>query len=47
MESEEMKKSLKEKMAQVEKLQSAISNLHSIIEALPQAILRKAFRGKL
>ncbi len=32
---------LKEKMSQVEKLQSTISNLQSTIEALPQTILRK------
>lgn len=38
---------LKEKMAQVERLQSTISNLQSTIEVLPQAILRKAFRGEL
>ncbi|MEW6455880.1 MAG: restriction endonuclease subunit S [Acidobacteriota bacterium] len=38
---------LKEKLAQVEKLQSAISNQKSALDALPQAILRKAFRGEL
>lgn len=38
---------LKEKMAQVDKLQSTISNLQSTIKVLPQAILRKAFRGEL
>ena len=38
---------LKEKMSQVEKLQSTISNLQSTIEVLPQAILRKAFMGEL
>ncbi len=34
-------------MVQVEDLQSAISNLQSTIEGLPQAILRKAFRGQI
>jgi type I restriction enzyme S subunit len=38
---------LKEKMAQVENLQSKIYNQQSAIDALPQAILRKAFRGEL
>lgn len=39
--------SFKEKMAQIENLQSSILNQKSAIEALPQAILRKAFRGEL
>ncbi len=38
---------LKEKMAEVENLQSTILNQKSAIEAMPQAILRKAFRGEL
>ena len=38
---------LKEKMAEVENLQFAIRNQQSAIDALPQAILRKAFRGEL
>lgn len=38
---------LKEKMAQVENLQSKILNQQSALDALPQAILRKAFRGEL
>lgn len=38
---------LKEKMAQVENLQSSILNQQSAIDALPQVILRKAFRGEL
>ncbi|MEW6162991.1 MAG: restriction endonuclease subunit S, partial [Nitrospirota bacterium] len=38
---------LKEKMSQVENLRSAILNQQSILNALPQAILRKAFRGEL
>ncbi len=38
---------LNEKMAQVENLQSAIQNQQSALNALPQAILRKAFRGEL
>lgn len=38
---------LKEKMAHAENLQSAILNQQSVIDALPQAILRKAFRGEL
>jgi type I restriction enzyme S subunit len=38
---------LKEKMAQVENLQSAIQNQHSALSALPQSILRKAFSGEL
>jgi len=38
---------LKEKMSQVENLQSAILNQQFAIETLPQAILRKAFRGEL
>jgi len=38
---------LKEKMAQVENLQSAIQNQQSALNALPQSILRKAFRGEL
>jgi len=35
------------KMLQVEKLQSAIRNQQSALDALPQAILRKALRGEL
>jgi type I restriction enzyme S subunit len=38
---------LKERMVQVEKLQSTIQNQQSALNALPQAILRKAFRGEL
>lgn len=38
---------LKEKMEQVENLQSIISNQQSTINALPQSILHKAFRGEL
>jgi len=38
---------LKEKMTQVENLQSAIRNQQSALNALPQSILRKVFRGKL
>lgn len=37
----------KQKMSQVESLQSAIRNQQSTLNALPQAILRKAFRGEL
>lgn len=40
-------KELKEKMFQVQNLQSTIRNQQSTIDALPQAILRKAFRGDL
>lgn len=47
MESEGMESALKEKMAQAENLQSAIYNQKSAIDALPQTILRKAFRGEL
>lgn len=35
---------LKEKMAQLENLKSAIQNQQSALDALPQSILRKAFR---
>ena len=38
---------LKEKMTQVENLQSTIKNQQSALNTLPQAILRKAFRGEL
>ncbi len=38
---------LKEKMTEVENLQSSISNQKSTLDALPQTILRKAFRGEL
>ena len=38
---------LKEKMAQVENIQSAIQNQQSALKDLPQAILRKAFSGEL
>lgn len=38
---------LKEKMAYAEKLRSSIEKQLSAINALPQAILRKAFRGEL
>ncbi|MDI6890682.1 MAG: restriction endonuclease subunit S [Thermodesulfovibrionales bacterium] len=38
---------LKEKMAQVENLQSAILNQKSAIEALPEATLKKVFKGEL
>ena len=38
---------LKEKMAKVENLQSAIQNQQCALNALPQSILRKAFRGEL
>jgi len=38
---------LKEKMAEVEKLRTAIEKQLEAINALPQAILRKAFRGEL
>ncbi len=38
---------LKEKMAEVKNLKSAINNQQSALDALPQAILRKAFRGEL
>ena len=38
---------LKEKMAQVENLQSAIRNQLSALNTLPQAILRQAFNGEL
>ncbi|MDZ7262476.1 MAG: restriction endonuclease subunit S, partial [candidate division KSB1 bacterium] len=38
---------LKEKMAQVEKLRIGIEKQLEAINALPQAILRKAFQGEL
>jgi type I restriction enzyme S subunit len=38
---------IKEKMARVENLQSAICNQQFALDALPQAILKKAFRGEL
>ena len=38
---------LKEKMAQVDKLRASIEKQLEVINALPQAILRKAFRGEL
>lgn len=38
---------LKEKMLQVDKLRATIEKQIETINALPQAILRKAFRGKL
>jgi type I restriction enzyme S subunit len=38
---------LKEKMAQVEKLRTSIEKQLEAINALPQAILIKAFRGEL
>lgn len=38
---------LKKRMTQVENLQSAIRNQQSALKILPQAILRKAFRGEL
>jgi len=38
---------LKERMAQVEKLRASIEKQLEAINALPQAILRKAFRGEL
>ena len=38
---------LKKKLAEAENLQSAIKNQQSALNALPQAILRKAFRGEL
>jgi type I restriction enzyme S subunit len=38
---------LQEKMAYVEKLRTAIEKQLETINALPQAILRKAFRGEL
>ena len=38
---------LKEKMPQVENLRSAIQNQQSALNALPQSILKKAFRGEL
>jgi len=38
---------LKEKMSEVEKLRASIEKRLEAINALPQAILRKAFRGKL
>ncbi|MBT9148182.1 MAG: hypothetical protein DDT32_01952 [Syntrophomonadaceae bacterium] len=38
---------LKEKMAQVEKLRTSIEKQLEVINALPQAILRKAFEGRL
>ena len=38
---------LKEKMAEVEKLHTGIEKQLEAINALPQAILKKAFRGKL
>ena len=38
---------LKEKMGQAENLQYTIRNQQSAIKVLPQAILRKAFRGEL
>ena len=38
---------LKEKVAKIENLQSAIRNQQSALNALPQAILAKAFRGEL
>jgi len=38
---------LKEKMEQLENLKSTIRNQQSALESLPQAILRKAFRGEL
>jgi len=40
-------KSLKEKMANVEKLRTGIEKQLEAIDALPQSILRKAFRGEL
>ncbi|MBT9148790.1 MAG: Type-1 restriction enzyme EcoKI specificity protein [Dehalococcoidia bacterium] len=38
---------LKEKMTQVEKLHTSIEKQLEAVDALPQAILRKAFRGEL
>jgi type I restriction enzyme S subunit len=38
---------LNEKMAQIEKLRTAIEKQWLVINALPQAILKKAFRGEL
>ncbi len=38
---------LKEKMVHIEHLQSVIQNQQSAFDALPRAILRKAFRGEL
>lgn len=38
---------LEEKMTEVQNLQSSIRNQQSALNALPQAILRKAFRGEL
>lgn len=38
---------LKEKMAEVEKLRTSIEKQFEAINALPQAVLRKAFRGEL
>jgi type I restriction enzyme S subunit len=38
---------LKKKLAEAENLQSAIKNQQSALKDLPQAILRKAFRGEL
>ncbi|OQA91974.1 MAG: Type-1 restriction enzyme EcoKI specificity protein [Elusimicrobia bacterium ADurb.Bin231] len=38
---------LKEKMSDIEKLQSEIRNQQSVLNALPQAILKQAFRGQL
>jgi len=38
---------LKEKMAVVEKLRTSIEKQLEAINALPQAVLRKAFRGEL
>lgn len=38
---------LKEKMAHVENLQSKIYNQQSALNALPQAVLKKAFKGEL
>lgn len=38
---------LKERMAQADALQSALRNQKSALEALPQAILQKAFKGQM
>ena len=47
MEQHHIASELKGKMTQIESLQSKIYNQQSALDALPQAILKKAFRGEL
>ncbi len=47
MKGERMKTRMEEKIAYVENFKSQILNQKIAIEALPQAILRKVFRGEL